>query len=80
LSNLFGLIGERRFRVNVFSFSLLSIYNFGVVWIAHLLVFGGAAFTVAVFRQSDKRLAVIEASTNDLSAGSRCVWRMDSEA
>jgi hypothetical protein len=80
LSNLFGLIGERRFRVNVFSFSLLSIDNFGVVWIAHLLVFGGAAFTVAVFRESEKRLAVIEASTNDLIAGSRCVLKMDSEA
>lgn len=64
----------------VFSLSFLSIYNFGIVWISHLLVFGGAAFTVAVFRESEKRLAVIEASTNDLSAASRCVWKLDSEA
>jgi len=64
----------------VFSLSFLSIYNFGVVWIAHLLVFGGAAFTVAVFRESEKRLAEIEAATADLSASSRCVWKLDTEA
>jgi len=64
----------------VFSLSFLSIYNFGVVWIGHLLVFGGAAFTVAVFRESEKRLAVIEASADDFSAASRCIWKLDSEA
>jgi hypothetical protein len=64
----------------VFSVSFLSIYNFGVVWISHLLVFGGAAFTVAVFRESEKRLAVIEAPTTEFSAASRCVWKLDSEA
>ena len=64
----------------VFSLSFLSIYNFGVVWISHLLVFGGAAFTVAVFRESEKRLAVIEVSTNDFSTASRSVWKLDSEA
>jgi hypothetical protein len=64
----------------VFSLSFLSIYNFGVVWMAHLLVFGGAAFTVSVFKESEKRLAEIEAATADLSAGSRCVWKMDTEA
>ena len=64
----------------VFSLSFLSIYNFGFVWMAHLLVFGGAAFTVAVFRESEKRAAAIEAATNELSAASRCVWKLDSEA
>jgi hypothetical protein len=64
----------------VFSLSFLSIYNFGLVWMAHLLVFGGVAFTVAVFRESEKRLAEIEAATNELSGASRCVWKLDSEA
>lgn len=64
----------------VFSLSFLSIYNFGVVWIAHLLLFGGVAFTVSVFRESEKRLAMIDSSTKELSSASRCVWKLDSEA
>lgn len=64
----------------VFSLSFLSIYNFGIVWLAHLLVFGGVAFTVAVFRESEKRLAVIDIAARDFSAASRCVWKLDSEA
>jgi hypothetical protein len=64
----------------VFSLSFLSIYNFGVLWMAHLLVFGGIAFTVAVFRESEKRRLQIEAATVDLSSSSRCVWKLDSEA
>lgn len=64
----------------VFSLSFLSIYNFGLVWMAHLLIFGGVALTVALFRESEKKLAAIEASTNQLSAASRCVWKLDSEA
>lgn len=64
----------------VFSLSFLSIYNFGLVWIAHLLVFSGAAFTVAVFRESEKQVETIEAATRQLSAASRCVWKLDSEA
>ena len=63
----------------VFSLSFLSIYNFGLVWMAHLLVFGGAAFTVAIFRESERQLTVIEAP-QDLSSASRCVWKLDSEA
>lgn len=64
----------------VFSLSFLSIFSFGLVWMAHLLIFGGIAFTVAVFRESEKRRAEIEAATIDLSASSRCVWKLDSEA
>lgn len=64
----------------VFSLSFLSIYNFGVVWMAHLLIFGGVAFTVAVFRESEHRLAEIEAATGEFSAASRCVWKLDTEA
>ena len=47
----------------VFSLSFLSIYNFGLVWLAHLLVFGGIAFTVAVFRESEKRRAEFKPAT-----------------
>lgn len=64
----------------VFSLSFLSIFHFGAVWMAHLLVFGGIAFTVAVFRESEKKRVAIEAATMNLSSASRCVWRLDSEA
>ena len=64
----------------VFSLSFLSIYNFGVVWVAHLLVFGGAAFTVAVFKESEKALEVDAVPAGQFSHSSRCVWRLDSEA
>ncbi|NND68761.1 MAG: hypothetical protein HKN19_14325 [Halioglobus sp.] len=64
----------------VFSLSFLSIFNFGLVWVAHLLVFGGAAFTVAVFREGEKQRAEMERATADLSSASRCVWKLDSEA
>lgn len=64
----------------VFSLSFLSIYNFGLVWIAHLLFFGGIAFTVAVFREAEKKREKMDAATVDLSTSSRCVWKLDSEA
>ena len=51
----------------VFSLSFLSIYNFGIVWMAHLLVFGGAAFTVAVFRESEKQRALNAVPSEQLS-------------
>ena len=64
----------------VFSLSFLSIFHFGLVWMGHLLVFGGAAFTVAVFRESEKQLAALDSATSQLSSSSACVWKMDSEA
>ena len=64
----------------VFSLVFLSIYNFGFVWLAHLLLFGGAAFTVAVFRESQKELCEIEVSTQEFSTASPCVWKLDAEA
>lgn len=64
----------------VFSLSFLSIFHFGLVWMAHLLVFGGAAFTVAIFREGEKRRAVADMATRELSGASRCVWKLDSEA
>lgn len=62
----------------VFSLSFLSIFNFGAVWLAHLLVFGGIAFTVAVFREGEKQR--VQATAAPLSGASSCVWKLDSEA
>jgi hypothetical protein len=64
----------------VFSLSFLSIYYFGFVWMAHLLIFGGVAFTVAVFREGEKSAVLAAAATNELSTSARCVWKLDSEA
>ena len=64
----------------VFSLSFLSIYNFGIVWMAHLLVFGGMAFTVAIFKESEKQQAELDAATLNLSTSCRSVWKLDSEA
>jgi hypothetical protein len=64
----------------VFSLTFLSIFHFGLTWMAHCLLFGGIAATVAVFRESERQSARLSAATIELSAASRCVWKMDSEA
>jgi len=64
----------------VFSLSFLSIFHFGFVWMAHVLVFGGMAFTVAVFREGEKRVYATAMATKALSNSSRCVWKLDVEA
>ena len=64
----------------VFSLSFLSIFQFGYVWLAHLLLIAGVAMTVAVFRQAEKAQAKRSLRSGDLSAASRCVWKLDSEA
>ncbi len=64
----------------VFSLSFLSIFHFGLVWMAHVLIFGGMAFTVAVFRHGEKRMFATEAASSAMSQSSRCVWKLDSEA
>ncbi len=64
----------------VFSLSFLSIYNFSAIWMAHLLVLGGVAFTVAVFRESEKRVAAIAVQRDKFGSASRCPWKLDSEA
>ncbi len=64
----------------VFSLAFLSIFHFGYVWMAHLLVFGGIAFTVSVFREAEKQPARLHVTRQPLSGSSRCVWKLDSEA
>ncbi len=63
----------------VFSLTFLSIFHFGYTWIAHLLLFGGVAMTVAVFRESERR-TIVANERAELSGASRCVWKLDSEA
>ena len=63
----------------IFSVSFLSIYQFGYVWVAHLLVIGGVVVTMSIFKsaeaQREKALPVPY-----LSGASASVWQMDREA
>ena len=64
----------------VFSLSFLSIFEFGFTWLAHLLVFGGIAFTVAVFKEAEKQSLDPFAQQQNFSSSSSCVWKLDTEA
>lgn len=66
----------------VFSLSFLSIMQFGITWLLHLLLFGGVAMTVALFREAErKQLARAKLSDDEkFSAASRCVWNLENEA
>jgi hypothetical protein len=64
----------------VFSLAFLSIFQFGYVWLAHLLVIAGIITTVSVFREAERSRATVRAASRPLSAASRCVWQMDTEA
>lgn len=63
----------------VFSLSFLSIFQFGLTWLVHLLLIGGIFMTIAVFREAERKQARQQVSV-ELSAASRCVWKLDSEA
>ena len=63
----------------VFSLVFLSIFHFGLTWLAHVFVIGGIAMTVSLFREADKA-AARAAEATVLSSASRCVWKLDSEA
>ncbi len=64
----------------VFSLSFLSIFQFGLTWLAHLLVIGGVTMTVAIFREAEKQVAVVPNPPREFSGASRCVWELNSEA
>ena len=66
----------------VFSLSFFSIMEFGITWLLHLLLFGGVAMTVALFREAErKQLAHAQAAESEkFSAASRCVWNLENEA
>ncbi|MEH6592175.1 MAG: hypothetical protein V7746_18070 [Halioglobus sp.] len=64
----------------VFGLTFLSIFHFGLTWIAHVLLFGGVVITVAVFREGEKQSMVKARATAGFSGASRCMWKLDSEA
>lgn len=66
----------------IFSLSFFSIMQFGITWLLHLVLFGGVAMTVALFREAErKQLASAPAVDDDkFSSASRCVWRLENEA
>jgi hypothetical protein len=47
---------------------------------AHLLIFGGLAFTVAVFREAENRRPKPASAMTNLDRDMRCVWKLESEA
>jgi hypothetical protein len=63
----------------IFSLSFLSIYQFGYVWAAHLLVIGGVFVTVSIFERSKATREKL-APAPYLSRGANTVWQMDREA
>ena len=64
----------------VFSLSFLSIFQFGYMWLAHLLLVGGICMTVAVFREAEKRAASALPVAVEYGNSSQCVWQLDREA
>jgi len=62
----------------IFSVSFLSIYVFGYVWLAYLLLIGGIFVTFSIFKRADTRRQQL-APAPHLSRASKCVWQMDRE-
>ena len=62
------------------SLLFFSIFQFGLTWVAHVLVFGGIAMTVALFREAELKQANAIPVNNSFSSGSNCIWKLDSEA
>jgi hypothetical protein len=62
----------------IFSVSFLSIYQFGYVWVGHLLVIGGVVVTMSIFNRAEaRREGALPAPY--LSGASASVWQMDRE-
>lgn len=62
----------------IFSVSFLSIMQFGIVWLSHLLIIGGIFITCSVFARAEKKQPALEPIAN-LSHASKTVWKMDVE-
>jgi hypothetical protein len=63
----------------LFSLSFLSIVQFGITWLVHLFMIGGIFMTVALFKEAERKQSRQRVPV-ELSASSRCVWKLDSEA
>jgi hypothetical protein len=64
----------------VFSLTFFSIFQFGITWAAHVLLFAGTRMTVSVFREAEKQQLAAQPAEDALSRGSRCVWNLRQEA
>ena len=64
----------------IFSLTFFSIFQFGFTWLAHLLVIGGVAMTVALFREAEANEPQALPAERGFSHASSCVWKLDSEA
>ncbi len=64
----------------VFSLTFLSIFQFGFTWLAHLVLIGGVAMTVALFREAEAQQKEADESIDNMGRASACVWKLDSEA
>jgi hypothetical protein len=62
----------------IFSVSFLSIYQFGYVWVAHLLVIGGVFVTMSIFDRAEAQREKVGPAPY-LSGASASVWQMDRE-
>ena len=62
----------------IFSISFLSIYQFGYVWVAHLLVIGGVFVTMSIFDRAEAQREKVGPAPY-LSGASASVWQMDRE-
>ena len=63
----------------VFSLFFLSIFQFHILWLGHLLIIGGIFATVSVFNLAQSR-SIPQVPIPNLSHSSACVWQMDREA
>ena len=63
----------------IFSLSFMSIYVFGYVWGAHVLIIGGVFITFTIFERAKTNRENLSPVPN-LSSASKCVWQMDREA
>ena len=66
----------------VFSLAFLSIFHFGAVWAAHLIIIAGICFTVATFKEGERqaRHQVDARPRPVLGRSSSCPWQLDREA
>jgi|AntAceMinimDraft_8_1070364.scaffolds.fasta_scaffold159650_1 hypothetical protein len=64
----------------VVSLAVVAIFSFGLIWLGQLLVAGGIAMTVAVFREAQNQRIAVPVPDGHRSQPSKCVWKLDSEA
>jgi len=65
----------------IFSVSFLSIFQFGILWIAHLLIIAGVFLTMGAFEHTKKTQSL--AAPNDahnFGQSTKCVWKLNTEA